>query len=54
MVNCLVDPCSDYVCFDPPNMTCRPNYCNGCKRDWYNSNGVKTVCLKEGLIYIQD
>ena len=33
---CLVDPCSGYVCQSDPDLTCESNYCGGCNRLWYS------------------
>ncbi|KAH3859209.1 hypothetical protein DPMN_101925 [Dreissena polymorpha] len=49
LVNCFMDPCSGAICYNPPNLTCRANYCGGCNREWYNRFGVKARCYRDEL-----
>lgn len=44
---CARDPCEGYACQNYPGYQCRSNYCGGCNREWYTSNGEPVVCPVE-------
>ncbi|KAH3859210.1 hypothetical protein DPMN_101926 [Dreissena polymorpha] len=44
---CFFDPCKDYRCHNPPNLTCRRDSCDDCRKKWFNDNGVETKCDSE-------
>ena len=46
-VECLVNPCDNYVCGDNPEYTCEANYCGGCNREWYDTKGNYQFCENE-------
>jgi hypothetical protein len=47
---CLVDPCEGRICDGFPNYTCEPNYCGGCNRDWFDSEGVPVTCPADTIV----
>ena len=48
-VNCFVNPCDFYVC-GSTDWECVPNYCGGCNRDWFDSDGFHRICENEIVI----
>lgn len=41
---CFADPCKDYSCGGYPGYTCKANYCGGCNREWFTSQGEPVEC----------
>ena len=46
-VDCFQDPCNSYTCGDNPAWICQANYCGGCNREWYDSDGEYHICSNE-------
>ncbi|CAF1224435.1 unnamed protein product [Rotaria sordida] len=44
-VQCKKDPCEGAKCPAHANVNCVPNYCGGCKAEWFTSNGKQVQCV---------
>ena len=52
LVSCSYEPCAKLFCLDYPEAVCKPNFCGGCKADFF-LKGEKIECSKQFLKFTE-